>query len=104
MFKGLVAFVTSGALLNPVILIGVVMGVIMGVRLEFETFINIYKSSHMYLLALCVSALYNLIFNRVYKESGHINYGAIFENVIVFAIKFVLANVFSYLFMYMIGF
>ena len=42
MFRGLIAFVTSGALLNPVILLGVVMGVIMGVRLEFETFINIY--------------------------------------------------------------
>lgn len=103
MFRGLIAFVTSGALLNPVILIGVLMGLFMGIRLEFETFINIYKTSHMYLLALCVSALYNVIFNRVYKDSGHVNYGAIAENIVVFAVKFLMANVFTYLFIYMLG-
>lgn len=104
MFRGLIAFVTSGALLNPVILIGVIMGLFMGFRLEFEDFINIYQSANMYFLALCISALYNVIFNRVYKDNGHVNYGAITENTIIFAVKFLLASVFSYLFIYMLWF
>ena len=47
MFKGLVAFISSGALLNPVIFLGVFIGLLMGFKLEFEDIVQIYKDYHV---------------------------------------------------------
>ena len=104
MFKGLVAFISSGALLNPVIFLGVFIGLLMGFKLEFEDIVQIYKDYHVYLLALFLSFIYNLVFRRVCKEDGSPNYGAMFGNVLVFAFKFIAASALRVSFIYMFKF
>ena len=104
MFKGLIDFLSSGALLNPVIFIGVFIGLIIGFKIDFESFIDIYKDYHIYLLGLFVSILYNLIFRQIYKDDGTYNYWAMFGNILIFAFKFVAASALTYSFVYMFKF
>lgn len=52
MIKGILAFISSGALLNPIILLGVVSGLIFGIWLKLETIKEIYGNYHFYLLVM----------------------------------------------------
>lgn len=102
MIKGILAFISSGALLNPMILLGVVSGLIFGIWLKLETIKEIYGSYHFYLLVMILSVAYNFIFNQVCKEhSVNLDYKAMTWNIVTYFIKFVMANALTISFVYM---
>ena len=104
MFRGILAFITSGALLNPVILIAVIVGMVMGVRLEFDEFWAVYQDKNIYLSALFVSVLFNLLFNRVLRKDGRLDYWAILGNIIIFSGKFLAVSALSFMLVYLFKF
>lgn len=104
MFRGILAFITSGALLNPVIFIAVIVGLVMGVRLEFDEFWAVYQNKNIYLFALLISVLFNLLFNRVFLKNGRLNYIAMVANILVFSGKFLAVSALSFMLVYLFKF
>lgn len=104
MFRGILAFVTSGALLNPVIFIAVIVGAIMGIRLEFDEFWAVYHSKTIYLCALLISVLFNVLFNRVFRKNGKLDYVALLGNILVFCGKFLGVSALSFMLVYLFKF
>ena len=104
MFRGLLAFITSGALLNPVILIAVILGLVMGLRLEFDEFWAVYQNKNIYLFALLISVLFNLLFNRVLLKNGQPNYAAMVANICIFSGKFLAVSALSFMLVYLFKF
>ena len=103
MFKGILAFILSGALLNPVVLLAVIIGITMGIRLEFNEFWVVYQNKLIYLVALAISILFNLLFNRVYSN-GKLNYGAVLANILIYSGKFLAISALSYILIYIFKF
>ena len=72
MIKGIVALFTSGAIFNPMILLGIFFGILFDVKMSYEQMIeHIYKNYHFYLLALLLAAAYNFVFHKINSTYGH---------------------------------
>jgi len=104
MFRGILAFITSGALLNPVVFVAVICGIIMGIRLEFDEFWAVYQNKSIYLCALLISLLFNLLFNRVFLKNGQLNYVAMLGNIAIFCLKFLMVSALSFMLVYLFKF
>lgn len=94
MIKGIVALFTSGAIFNPMILLGIFFGILFDVKMSYEQMIeHIYKNYHFYLLALLLAAAYNFVFHRVYDDGGDkLDKAAMAGNIIFSALKFVISS------------
>lgn len=104
MIKGIMALFKSGVIFNPMVLSGVVIGLLMAVKLQYEQVVDIYKNYHFYLLAVFLAASYNLCFKRVYKGRGDtLDAKAIVLNTIGSAVKFIFSSVMAVAFVLVIA-
>lgn len=93
MIKGIAALFSSGAILNPMVLIGVISGFYFAFSLPNEVVFDLYKNYHLYLLVLFIAVFYNVFFKKVYDEGGRkLDIAAMTGNVILSAIKLIFAN------------
>ncbi len=106
MIKGIVALFTSGAIFNPMILLGIFFGILFDVKMSYEQMIeHIYKNYHFYLLALLLAAAYNFVFHRVYDDGGdRLDKAAMAGNIIFSALKFVVSSALTISFIELLSF
>ena len=70
MLKGIMALFTSGLILNPFVLFGIISGAYVVLHFEPEGIRSLLSSSYLYMGVFVVSILYTFIFTRVYQEGG----------------------------------
>lgn len=105
MIKGLISFFTSGAFLNPMVLAGIVLGIMLNSMMDYEQMYAFYTNYHLYLFALFISTVYIFGFKRIYKVGGkEIDY---FENTMSIlggALKFIFSSYLTVSFIMMMSF
>lgn len=105
MLKGLAALFSTGVILNPMVLLGILTGLLFAVKLDYEQMSEIYHNYHFYLLALFLAAFYNIFFKKVYKNGGRrLDTTAMSVNIIFSTIKFIASNALTIAFVVMIAF
>ena len=105
MIKGIISLFTSGLIFNPLVLLGIVCGIISITKLNQEQLIAIAKDPNSYILVVFAAFLYAFIFKKRYKEGGiSIDYTAMLFTVVGGTIKFILSYILSISFVVMLGF
>ncbi|MBQ8661790.1 MAG: hypothetical protein IJ482_05650 [Alphaproteobacteria bacterium] len=105
MIKGIMALFTSGAILNPMVLSGIVLAVYCMVKLDAEQMRGLFGDYHLYALVTLVSFAYTFVFKKVYKDDGvNLDYASMILSAIGGIAKFVLASVLTVSFVIMLSF
>ena len=103
MFRGVLALFRSGAIFDPFVLSGILMGLITVFSKNKETFEALYKNNSFYLLILLLGFLYNFFFKKVYQDDGEtLNYLVMGWNILMSLVKFVISCAFSIVFVMML--
>lgn len=101
MFRNLAVLLASGVLLNPVVLLGVASGLVIGIMLDWNQIVVLYKNWHFYGLGLMVAALYNFVLATQYKDDGEtLDYVGMLGNSIKSFLMLMLATVMAVLFVF----
>ena len=70
MLKGIQALFTSGILLDPFVLLGLVLGGFFYFNLSYEQVTAVYFDYRFYALALMLAIVYNFAFRPAYRRGG----------------------------------
>lgn len=70
MFKGIGALFTTGAIFNPMVLLGIILGTFFFFGLTTEQAFELYFDIRFYALAFIIALLYNFIFKKTYDDDG----------------------------------
>lgn len=70
MFKGIGALFTTGAIFNPMVLLGIILGTFFFFGLTTEQAFELYFDPRFYALAFIIALLYNFIFKKTYDDDG----------------------------------
>lgn len=93
MIKGLLALFTSGAILNPMILLGIAFGIFSYMFLTAEEISALYTDYRFYLLAVLIAFVYNFLFKKVYQDGGYnLDIGTTMLNVLGSSLKLVISS------------
>lgn len=102
MFKGIAALFTSGIIFNPMVLLGIVLGIYCAFSLKSDAIAAVYHNYNLYLMALVVSTAYVVVFKKVYKDDGMtLDVPRMALRVIGGVVKFVFASFLTISFVYM---
>lgn len=105
MIKGIISLFTTGAIFNPLVLLGIICGIASIIRLSSDEIKALVTNYHFYLLIALVSFGYVFGFKKEYKEGGvDLNYAAMVFTAIWGIVKFILAYFLSMSFVFMISF
>ena len=105
MFKGIISLFTSGAILNPMVLSGIIVGFYCVFTLEDTEIFSFFKNNIFYVYGMCGAFIYNILFKKVYNNNGKgIDYSDMSFNIIFSFIKFVISAILSVSFIWMISF
>lgn len=105
MIRGIISLFTSGAIFNPMVLLGIICGIGSIIRLNADEIKSLATDYHFYLLIALVSFGYVFGFKKEYKEGGiDLNYTAMAFTSIWGIVKFILAYFLSMSFVFMISF
>lgn len=105
MIKGLISLFTSGAIFNPMVLLGIICGIASLVRLNSDEIRALATDYHFYLLIALVSFGYIFGFRKEYKEGGaELNFTAMIFSSLWGIVKFILAYALSMAFVLMLSF
>lgn len=92
MIKGLIALFTTGAIFNPMVLLGIAMAVFSLAKLDEEQIKALLLNWHLYAAAGVVSFVFAFLFKKTYQDDGiTIDYAALIFNTLWGVVKFVLA-------------
>ena len=105
MIKGLISLFSSGAILNPMVLLGIVLGFVSAFKLSLEK-IKFIATNHLsYVGLITVAWVYVWGFKKIYKdESWKLDYGAMALKTIAESARFLLAYFLSISFVILVGF
>lgn len=93
MLKGLQALFTSGILLDPLVLLGLILGGCFYWGLTGEQIRAIYFDYRFYALSFIICLIYNFMVRPVYRLGGFgIDNARTFANVVLSCLKFVLSS------------
>lgn len=105
MFKGIAALFSSGTIWNPMVLIGVIFGIWLGIKFNGDQITVIYENYRLYVLALIIAAIYNFGFKRIYKDGGdELDVGAMLGHVVTSILKLVFSSLLAIAFVVLISF
>lgn len=105
MIKGIISLFTSGAIFNPMVLLGILLGVLCDVGLSGEEIKELFTDYNLYLLALLVSGLYIFGFKKVYKEDGiDLDYPPMIFQIVWGVVKFTISALLTISFIEMLKF
>ena len=94
MIKGILSLFTSGVILNPMVLLGIFIGIFCYVYLTAEQITALFSDYRFYLLGLLIAFVYNFLFKKVYQEGGYnLDTGATLLNVLGSAFKLFLSGI-----------
>lgn len=93
MLKGIQALFTSGILLDPFVLLGLVLGGFFYFNLSYEQVTAVYCDYRFYALALMLAIVYNFAIRPVYRRGGvSIDTKKTASNAVLSGLKFVLSS------------
>jgi len=99
--KGIIALFSSGLILAPQVLFGIILGIFFGSRLEIEQIKEVYEAPAFYLAVFFLVSIYVYLFKLTYKNSrGDIDWVDNFFRVIGYCLMFFLANLLTLCFIY----
>ena len=105
MFKGLISLFTTGAIFNPLVILGIVSGFWAVIKMHPDAICELFGNYHFYLLVAVVAFVYTIIFAKIYKEGGiDIDWGATIGRAVWNFVKYFIAFVLSMSFLVMISF
>lgn len=105
MIKGLIALFTSGAIFNPLVLLGVFSGIFAITRLKPEVIRDLFGDFHFYGAVAFIAAIYTVLFAKIYKEGGEeVDWAATSGRIVWNFVKYFLAFILSMSFIMMISF
>ena len=105
MIKGIVSLFTSGAIFNPMVLLGIICGIGSIIRLNADEIKALATNYHFYLLIALISFGFVFGFKKEYKGGGiNLNYTAMVFTAVFGIVKFILAYFLSMSFVFMISF
>lgn len=105
MIKGIIALFTSGAIFNPMVLLGVALGIYCQSNLEVEEVKSLFFNYNLYLLAFLISSAYVFFFKKIYHNGGRkLDFATMLAVIVWGVIKFVLSALFMISFIALISF
>ncbi len=105
MIKGIMALFTSGAILNPMVLSGIILAIYCMVKLSADQMHALFGDYHLYALVAVISFAYTFVFKKVYKDDGfNLDYTSMILAAIGGIAKFVLACGLTISFVIMLSF
>lgn len=105
MIKGIMALFTSGAILNPMVLSGIILAIYCMIKLDAEQMRGLFGDYHLYALVAFVSFAYTFVFKKFYKDDGiNLDYVSMVLSAIGGIAKFVLACGLTVSFIVMLSF
>lgn len=104
MIKGIIALFSSGLILAPQVLVGIILGLYFGAELKPEQIKAIYCNYHFYTMVVALVAIYVFSFKRTYKEnSDDIDWQDNLLRVLGYSAMFFVANILAISFIYMLA-
>lgn len=101
MIQGLIALITSGVLLNPMVILGIAGGVYIMQSFTESEIIELFRNSDFYLGMFAIAFLFAFFFEKVYhKDRKSINWSAIFGVTFGRFVSLFIAVVFTCLFIF----
>ncbi len=70
MIRGFIALLTSGILLNPMILLGIAVASYIMFSLSMEDVGNLLKNRLLYISFLIIATMFTVAFKRIYRTGG----------------------------------
>lgn len=99
MFRGLKALFTSGLIVDPMVLLGIIFGFVFIQYFDFSRFMLIVAYYDYYLVALSIAFLYTILFKRVFNRYGNmVNWQETTKRAIGNFAKLVIANILAVVF------
>ena len=92
MFRGILALFTSGLIINPMVVCGMVTGIALYSLLDSSEIFQVYKNSLFYGSALFLAGSYVIGFRRVYKTTGETNWTETLLSTIGAFFRFILTS------------
>lgn len=90
MIKGIISLFTSGIILNPMVILGIVFGIIINVNLKKTEVYDVFTNYRIYVLGLILSVIYIVFFKKVYKgKSLELDYNTMGAYIIKEGLRFV---------------
>lgn len=105
MIKGIKALFSSGVILNPLVLLGIVTAVYCMINMDAEQIYALFRDYHLYALVALISFVHVFLFKKVYQDDCvSLDYPAMFLAVLAGIARFVLACGLTISFIVMINF
>lgn len=105
MIKGILSLFTSGAIFNPMILLGIALGIFCMTAMKEAEVKELFFDYHLYLLVLLISTFYSFTCKKIYQEDGIApDYFAMGLRSVFGVIKFTLAALLMMSFISLISF
>ena len=105
MIKGIISLFTSGAIFNPMVLLGIFLAIFAMIKMTPAEMEALFKNYHLYLLVLLISFVYTFTMKKVYKDNGtDLDFTAMALGVLGGVLKFVLACFLMIAFVVMLSF
>ena len=103
MIKGILSLFTSGVILNPMVLLGIFIGIFCYVYLTAEQITALFSDYRFYLLGLMIAIVYKFLIKE-YQEGGYnLDTGATLLNVLGSAFKLFLSGILMISFLSMLS-
>lgn len=94
MIKGLMALFTSGIIFHPMVMLGILFGLIEGIWLDLEQILALYKNWAFALLVILVALLYNFTLNQRFLDDGiSLDYKQILKNTLTSVVAFYFSSI-----------
>lgn len=105
MIKGILSLFTSGAIFNPMILLGIALGIFSMAVLTDVEIKKLFTDYHLYILVLLLSAGYVFFLKPVYKDGGKApDYAAMIWATVLGVLKFTMSALLAMSFVFMLSF
>ena len=94
MVKGLIALFTSGIIFNPMVLLGILVGIAEGIWLDLNQILALYKNWAFAVLVIMAALLYNFTLNKRFLDDGiSLDYKLIFKNTLTSVLAFYFSSI-----------
>ena len=95
---------TSGIIFSPMVLLGIISGICCIIQMEPEKIRLLFLDARFYTGVVVVSAIYAIVFAKVYREGGNeVDWTATFMKAVWGIVRYLVAFVLSMSFVMMIS-
>ena len=105
MINNFLKLFTSGAIFNPLVMMGIALGLYCQFSLTAEQISSLFFNYKLYIFAVFASILFVVFFKKIYKDNrGNLDVSAMIGLIIWNSVKFVLSALLTISFVILISF